>query len=581
MKSIKGKLIFIILILVIISSLSTVGIALNKSFKVTEDIITNQFNHKLTASYKMLEIYLKVQFGDLNLTNDGKLIDNEGNFIEGRYEYIDESAERMGIVATVFAKTGENYTRILTTITNDKGERIIGTNLDPKGKAYEEVSKGNIYFGQAEILGKSYVTKYAPIFDKNKNVIGIYFVGEPVEAINSILDEGIISTIKSVIILTMLVLIVASTASYFIGISIAKPIEDITKVINNLSELDFRFDEKSKVVKLLNRKDEVGVMANSIKMMRDNVSEFITKTSNAAYQVAASSEELTATSEQAASAAEEVARTIEEIARGANDQAVDTETSANNVEEMGELLEKDAQYIEELNKATQEINKQKEEGFSILSELVNKTNQSNEASKIVYEIILNNNESAEKIERASAMIQSIADQTNLLALNAAIEAARAGEAGRGFSVVADEIRKLAEQSNSFTSEIKKVIDELKAKSYGAVKTMQELKGIVDSQTESVKDTENRFELIAGAIDSVKIVIEQLNHSAELMRENKNRLIELMENLSAISEENAAGTQEASASMEEQAATIEEVANSGEGLATIAEELRVLIEKFKV
>lgn len=179
------------------------------------------------------------------------------------------------------------------------------------------------------------------------------------------------------------------------------------------------------------------------------------------------------------------------------------------------------------------------------------------------------------------MIKSISDQTNLLALNAAIEAARAGDADKGFAVVVGEIRKLAEKSNGFTNDIKAVIGELKSKSQYAVETMQEVKWIVNSQTQSVEDTEEKFEGIAKAIELQKEIIEKLNHLAELMANNKNKIIELTQSLSAISEENAAGTQEAPASMEEQAATIEKIANSGESLAKVAQDLRALISKFKV
>jgi len=194
---------------------------------------------------------------------------------------------------------------------------------------------------------------------------------------------------------------------------------------------------------------------------------------------------------------------------------------------------------------------------------------------------LSNNESAEKIETASEMIQSIADQTNLLALNAAIEAARAGEAGRGFAVVADEIRKLAEQSNSFTNDIKGVIDELKTKSSNAVDLIQETKQVVDEQAGSVGETERKFENIAEAIDAIKGVIDKLNQSSALMGENKNSIIEITQNLSAFSEENAASTEEASAAMEEQSATVEEIASSGDNLAKVAEELKTLIDSFTI
>ena len=207
--------------------------------------------------------------------------------------------------------------------------------------------------------------------------------------------------------------------------------------------------------------------------------------------------------------------------------------------------------------------------------------QNNEATETVYSIIMSNNESAQKIQEASEMIQSIADQTNLLALNAAIEAARAGEAGRGFAVVADEIRKLAEQSNSFTNDIKLVIEELRSKSQAAVTTMQGVKVMFDEQSKSVNQTGDKFEMIAKAIDSIKLIIDSLNESSMQMADNKNSIIDLVSNLSAISEENAAGTQEVAASTQQQAATIAELANAGDSLASVAEELRALVHKFKV
>lgn len=148
-------------------------------------------------------------------------------------------------------------------------------------------------------------------------------------------------------------------------------------------------------------------------------------------------------------------------------------------------------------------------------------------------------------------------------------------------MVADEIRKLAEDSNRFTSDIKAVIDELKSKSQLAVATMNGVREIVNEQSNSVKSTELRFDGIAEAIEIVRSIIDKLNYSAELMVNNKNMIVQLIQNLSAISEENAAGTQEASASMQEQAATIEEIANSGESLASVAEEMRTLISKFKI
>lgn len=395
------------------------------------------------------------------------------------------------------------------------------------------------------------------------------------------LESGAREIVNIIAVSAVMIFIIAFVLLTFVAGSITKPILAVTKKVQDYADLDFSADRKSDIEKFINRKDEVGDMVRSLKIMRDNVANFIFNTSEAAEQVAASSEELTATSLQAAISSEEISTSIEEIAKGAEDQAKDTETTADNVEKMGKLLEQDLMFLDELNTAAIRIEKQKEEGFSIINELINKTKMNNEASDNVYQIIISNNESAEKIDIASSMIQSITDQTNLLSLNAAIEAARAGDVGKGFAVVADEIRKLADQSNKFTKDIKTIINELKGKSQNAVNLMQQSKEIVNEQTLSVEATEEKFEGIAEAIDIIKNKIDQLNHSAYLMTNNKTKVVELTQNLAAISEENAAGTQEASAAMEEQVATIDEIAKSGESLATIAEELRGLIEKFKI
>ena len=295
--------------------------------------------------------------------------------------------------------------------------------------------------------------------------------------------------------------------------------------------------------------------------------------------MASSSEELTATSEQSAMAADEVARAIEDIANGATSQARDTESGVVSVGELGNYINNTLDGIENLYINSSKINTMKDEGLDIIKDLVEKTEQNNIAMGEISKIIAETNDSAEKINIASQMIGSIAEQTNLLALNAAIEAARAGEFGKGFAVVAEEIRHLAVESNLFTAEITNIISELIDKTRTSINTTKQMEEISADQANSVSLTTERFEGITLAIGDMENLINNLRNSGKEMEIRENQMVELLENLSAISEENAAGTQEASASVEEQTAGIAEIANSSDDLAHLAQDMQAIVHKF--
>ena len=376
-------------------------------------------------------------------------------------------------------------------------------------------------------------------------------------------------------------LVLSMVVIVFILGRILKPIKSITNIIERFSGLDFTFDGNSDAVNYLSRTDEIGVMVNALKNMQDNIVGFIEKTSNSAKLIASSSEDLALSSQQVSIATEETAKTVEEISKGAMEQAKDTEKTALKVEDMGKLLDEDLENIKSLVKATEDIENNKDEGFKTLGSLVEVTEKNNKVAEDIFSVIKANSESVKEIESASEMIVNIAEQTNLLALNAAIEAARAGEAGKGFAVVADEIRKLAEESNRFTNEIKNVVEELKNKSDKISDTIDEAMVYDRQLSKCVNETEEKFKEIATAIDIAKKIIENLEKSTSVMIESKDQIIGLTQNLSAIAEENSAGTQECSASMEEQATTIEEISNAGKKLEKVANDLNQIIKGFKI
>ncbi|WP_283409711.1 methyl-accepting chemotaxis protein [Anoxynatronum buryatiense] len=483
-----------------------------------------------------------------------------------------------------FGETGYAYAinRQGTVVAHGNREYVMGqftpivqaqedASLTPLAATFESILRNETGVGSYSFNSNNLYNGYAPVAGTDWILVVTANRAEVLSGLNEL---------RTILLIGSLVFLVLGAAiAFFIGRSIATPITRLSTALAQLAQYDLSFDENSEAMRYRNRSDEIGIIASSLATMQQNLITLIKQISENAQQVASSSEELTATSHQSSTAANEVAKTIEEIADGASQQARDTETGVVNISELGGLIEDDQQQVVLLNRAAEQVGALKDEGNKSLQLVVAKTTESGEATKAVKQIIRMTDEGAKQIETASTMIQSIAEQTNLLALNAAIESARAGEAGRGFAVVAEEIRKLAEQSSQFTTEIDGIVKSLKDRTGEAVVTMDKMEKLVEMQHESVQETAGKFEGIDEAVQQMQVVIQYLNASGKAMEQKKQEMIHVMENLSAISEENAAGTQQASASVEEQTAAMDEIARASETLAQLAEEMNQGIMQF--
>lgn len=459
-------------------------------------------------------------------------------------------------------------------ITAHSNPEEVGNSIDNKN-IIDAMKNGEVYSSEG-YHGNKNLKVYDIVypFESDGQIMGAIHIGYSMDSVQDAINKNKMSVIL-VCIITFLII------SPILFITISKAIGTINKLREQVGFIASGDLTKDMDKKLLENNNEFGEIAIAVDNMQESIRNIIGQVINKSNDVAESSESLTSASQEVAASAQEIACTIEDIANGATEQTRDTQDTAESIEDMGRLIAEDEEYIKELNQSANLIEQEKEDGFKMLEVLTEKANQSTESTKEIYHIIISNNQSAEKINKASNMIQDIADQTNLLALNAAIEASRAGEAGRGFSVVADEIRNLAEQSNRFASEIKEVINELKRESQDAVDTMETVQSVIIDQANGVKDTYGKFESIAQAIDSINIIIEKLNESSDVMMKNKNQVISLIQNLYTISEHNAAGIEETSAILQEQSINIEEIADSGSDLSSIAEELQSMISRFKI
>lgn len=391
-------------------------------------------------------------------------------------------------------------------------------------------------------------------------------------------------TIDRLVFMAVTYLLILIVMGLFVKLSIdkmvGKPLKSIEAALNKIANYNLDTEEERQaLVPYIEKKDEIGNITRSIRSMVVNLKNIVGSISTHASSTAATAEELTSMVQSTNESAAEVASAVENIAEGATVQANDIGTVAQNIEENTNYLNEMLSMLEELALATKGIEDKKNEGKLALKGIADLTLSSKKEAQFVNQIIMETNESAESIVKASEMIQSIADQTNLLALNAAIEAARAGEAGKGFAVVAEEIRKLAEDSTKFTGEIRGIINTLTEKSRSAVDRMMGVGKIVIEQDRQTGIAEEKFDEIERAVEVSGQIVTKVSENSRLIEKKNAGIVSVIQNLSAIAEENAATTEQAASSVESQTQSIDDISRASANLAEIAGDLQNEVSRF--
>ncbi|MDO4203897.1 MAG: HAMP domain-containing methyl-accepting chemotaxis protein [Selenomonadaceae bacterium] len=327
--------------------------------------------------------------------------------------------------------------------------------------------------------------------------------------------------------------------------------------------------------------DELGNLAAAFNTMQKNIKGLITRITNTSEQVAASAEELTAGAHQSAEAATDVAQTVVDVATGMESQVKSVNNVKVNVDTVFEDINQMTEKAKNVTDNSVQTKKVAEHGEVLMQGAVKRMESIESTVTATADVVKKLGENSQQIGAIVETISSIADQTNLLALNAAIEAARAGEAGRGFSVVAEEVRKLAEQSQTATEEIKERITNIQQDTDAAVSAMEQGTVEVGRGTEAIREVGEQFGEILSMVGSIEEQIQDINLSVQTVSGGTTNIVSAVEEIDEVSRVTSGHTQTISAAAEEQSASSQEIASASQALATLAGELQETTRQFKV
>ncbi|NLK95986.1 MAG: hypothetical protein GX275_12505 [Clostridiales bacterium] len=574
MKSIRSKITILFSVIVSLSIIILCSIGYTKARSNIYSVSEIQAESKLQSDMNAFEKYIEYEYGNLNYENN-ELKDKNGKSIEKNYIILDEIKDGLSDVATIFLNNNNELTRIATNITDESGKRLDGTNLDNTEEAYKQVINGKEYVGKTIINKIDYYAMYKPII-RNGETVGALFIGVPMDEINEEIRDNLNGILVVFLSLGVVFILLTIVISYLISRTITKSLNETVEFAKKIQNLDVASDISEK---LLKNKDEIGQVAGSIQTAVVSLRNFAKETNIQSENIESYSNDLENNINQVSETSKEISSVVVQIADGATNQAKDTQEGTNKVDNLGVDIEECRKELNNLNILMNEVQELKQEGVNLVKKLSEESLESTKSTNSIYDVIIDTNNKARKIEEASNMIKEIGEQTNLLALNAAIEAARAGESGNGFTVVAEEIRKLAEQSNKFTEDIKNIIADLTHTTEQAVETMKNMMLIMDNQNKSVEITSGKFIGISDSIEKALNSLDKLNNISEVMENEKDNIISIMQNLSAIAEENAASTEEVAASVEEQTSSIEEFEQLIKNMSKLAEDMRDNVSKF--
>ena len=500
-----------------------------------------------------------------NLANHCK--ENEINAINVTeyYDYLDSLKEQNIEMAIILE--GAPCT---TSIKNENDYRIREISFKKDVLAEREQLKGGYYEENVIIEGAAYYTYCMPI-EVNGEITGIAFAGQKQEYVTGAIGDIVTLFIGA----AALLVVIFAVITFLFSKGLSKSLKNVGKNVNALASGDLSKQKESK-----SAVREMNVLLEETKLMQENLSETIGKVKKVSEELVVDVSKVTQLSESSAGKAKAITTTMEELAGSGNAMAENVQDINTQMMEIGNFVNDISGNVDQLNNSTKVILKTNDEAKISMDTIMENSRKSVEAVNGIAEQIKQTNDSIGEIDQAVELILNISQQTNLLSLNASIEAARAGEAGRGFAVVAEEIRRLSEQSAEGAEMIKNIAGTIVEKSGKSVQLAKGVHELIALEQKNMTQTQQKYEALSQEINQSVAEIESIAEKTDYLTNYKEKVIENVQSLGAISQQNAASSEQVSANIGDIIGEFQMVNNHCEKMNEMAKNLEEAVTYFR-
>lgn len=514
------------------------------------------------------ETYTSLYEGDYTKDQSGKIRKGE-TVISGDTKLVDAMQEKTGFDVTMLF----GNMRLLTTVKGATGARANGTSTDKD--VYARIEKGeNVFLRDFEVGQNICYVYYEPLINSDGTVFGAIEVAKEGGSVK----ETIRNQTTQLIMFSVIVVLIVCVLVILMSRGTVGKMQKIKVFLDRIIEgkLDHQPDAKS-----LKSNDELGDVYRSGVKLQDSFHDMVSGIKVSSDNLRVSAGELSDMAQNTTLAAGDVQLAVEKISDGARSQADSTADARSSVVMINNQIEHIIDEVDTMAENAAEMSQKEKESEAIIRELsISSDHTKVSVSKATEQISLMS-DAINDIRSAVELIQSIADETDLLALNANIEAARAGEAGRGFSVVADQISKLAIQSNNSSRDIERVIEKILEISERAVAVMEEVRVNMDIQQQKLNLTRETYQAVSDGVEKSLQNMENIKQKITILNSSGESISNAIDDLSHVSEQNANSASDTIQTVKDMNDTMQLVQDSSEELLLMAEELQKTMGIFSI